>query len=151
MNWILFFLLFCSSSFGITIFDLIQEQKQKAVEIEAEVVGKLIKRGNFYLLNINDKTGGIGVFIKIDKCPKIEYYGRYGVIGDRIRVFGIFHPVCKEHWGKMDIHSSSIEVLEKGKIQKERINKNRILLLFALTLASLLLIMIHKRRFRRED
>ncbi|MEW6482529.1 MAG: DNA-binding protein [bacterium] len=142
---VLFFLLLCSLSYGISISDLIQKPREKAIEIEGEVVGKPMKRKNFYLLNIYDKTGAIGVFIRLDKCPKISYYGRYGVMGDKIRVSGIFHPACKEHGGKMDIHASSIEVLEKGRRIEKPVSRTKLGILAILSLLALLLIFVRKR------
>ncbi|MEW6680340.1 MAG: DNA-binding protein [bacterium] len=142
---VLFFLLLYSLSYGISISDLVQEPREKAIEIEGEVVGKPMKRKNFYLLNIYDKTGAIGVFIRLDKCPKISYYGRYGVIGDKIRVFGIFNPACKEHGGKMDIHASSIEVLEKGRRIEKPVSRTKLGILAILSLLALLLIFVRKR------
>ncbi len=148
---IILLMLLCFCVYGTSISDIMKEPKScdgKMIIIDGEVIRKLMKRGNLYLLNISDGTITIGVFI--DKMPKIRYYGKYGVMGDRVRVSGKFNLSCKKHWGKMDIHGLSMEVLEKGKLQEKLISKERMLLLLALSLGAILLIIIHRRKNARD-
>ncbi|HAW50187.1 TPA: hypothetical protein DCX16_04490 [bacterium] len=113
------------------------------VTIEGEVIGKPMKRGKYYLINVNDGTATIGIFTR--ELPEITYYGRYGVLGDRIRVIGEKNYACKEHWGKLDIHADSIEILEKGKLEEKPISKNKLFFSLALLLITLLLVVVHRR------
>jgi len=104
--------------------ELIENAKEydgKIVVYEGEVIGDIMVRGEYCWINLNDGEAAIGVWIKKDMAKEIEYKGSYRFRGDWIRVKGIFNRSCLEHGGDLDIHAISLEKIEKGKEEKERL------------------------------
>lgn len=122
----------------------------REVVFKGEVVGEVIKRGDFAWLNINDDpysvksipaggkpTGynsGQSIWIPFDEARKVRFAGSYNFQGDIVEVKGIFHAACPEHNGEMDIHASSLKVLKTGQKINHSISRGRILTLAFLAL-----------------
>lgn len=85
-----------------------------------EVIGDILYRGDHAWINVSDGANAIGVYIPASEAKKIEYIGRYRVIGDTVSLTGTFHRACAEDGGDMDIHADKINIAEKGrKIEDE--------------------------------
>ena len=52
--------------------------------------------------------------MEADDVRAIEVWGDYDHTGDSVLVTGVFHVACDEHGGDMDIHATSLEVIEPG-------------------------------------
>jgi len=84
------------------------------VYYSGEVVGDILYRGDYAWINVSDGANAIGICIPASEAKKIEYVGRYRVIGDTVSLTGTFHRACALHGGDMDIHAEAINVTEKG-------------------------------------
>lgn len=48
------------------------------------------------------------------RSKKVEYVGRYRVVGDTVFLTGTFHRACAQHGGDMDIHTDTINIIKQG-------------------------------------
>lgn len=152
---ILFFALFINNQAvyadGISSQVLIENGKsydQKQVVYEGEVIGDIMRRGDFAWINVNDGSNAMGVFINYSDIDKITNTGTYKSTGDIIRVKGIFHRACPEHGGDMDIHASSLEVIKPGTPITHIIPIYKAVLGIIFPLLSLLLYILYRRSIK---
>jgi hypothetical protein len=132
--------------------ELIENAKMydgKLIEYEGEVIGDVMKRGDFVWINLHDGKGTIGVWAKKDMAKVIEYRGNYRFKGDWLRVKGIFNRSCSEHGGDLDIHAISLDRIESGREIKERLIFPKLNL--SMKLGGVLLCLIILRRFLRRQ
>lgn len=102
---------------SVTSIELIEEASaldEKTVSYSGEVIGDILHRGDYAWINVSDGANSIGCYIPASEADKIEYIGRYRIIGDTVQLTGTFHRDCAEHGGDMDIHAAKIAILEKG-------------------------------------
>jgi len=93
----------------------------KMVVFEGEIIGEIMRRGNYSWININDGANAIGIYIPTSETAKIKFAGKHNVKGDIIRVEGILNARCQEHGGDLDIHADKIEIVKKGYVLEEKI------------------------------
>ncbi|MFH1772610.1 MAG: hypothetical protein ABH872_07330 [Candidatus Omnitrophota bacterium] len=87
---------------------------KKQVEIEGEIIGELLNDKAGAWVNISDRGNNIGIFLPgQDMVKNISYWGKYGIIGDRVKVTGTFFNNCSQHQ-EIDVHSEKIEVIKAG-------------------------------------
>lgn len=117
----------------VTSTQLIEQNKNwngKTVTFRGEVIGDILKRGEFAWLQINDDeyqswsveegrklsgyNAGQSAWVPSYLVKGITYLGGYTASGDKIEVTGIFNNACAEHGGDMDIHAASLIVLGRG-------------------------------------
>jgi hypothetical protein len=103
--------------FGQTVSsaDLIAKAKEldgKQVAYSGEVIGDVMKRGDFAWANIG--TNAVGVWLTSGMAEDIRLTGGFKNTGDLVEVTGIFHRVCLEHGGDMDIHAQSLSLQIPG-------------------------------------
>jgi hypothetical protein len=148
---------------------LVEEARQwngREVIFTGEAIGESIVRGQKCWIHLNDdaymwknieegaKLGGYNsgqaIWVDADLAKKITYYGNYLHEGDIVKVRGIFHSVCREHGGDMDIHADTLEIVRIGHSVKHIINFNRGLLGVVLLVLAGVLFWIRKiaRRHR---
>jgi hypothetical protein len=140
----------CSAQ-SLTSTELIKNAKQyddKVVVYEGELIGSVLKRGQFAWLNLNDGENAVGVWVPLAAAQAVRYAGNYKSRGDWIRVSGIFRRACPEHGGGLDIHAQAISVLREGASVSEVLYRKKVFFLFLLlgVLACLLIIHILKMR-----
>ena len=108
-----------------------EEYDGEEVIFVGEAVGDVMVRGDHAWVTLNDDhysrralreagelrggNSGIGVWLPRREAEKIGRLGRYGSMGDRVEVRGVFHADCSQHGGDFDIHATSLEVLERGR------------------------------------
>ena len=136
---------------SINIINLIEKGRDydsKKIAVEGEVIGHLMKRGDFVWFNIDDKTASIGIWSDLDLAAKIKYLGRHAATGDWVRVDGVFHAHCPIHGGDTDIHADGVTVIERGNIRTltHDPRKVNILIFLSSILLCLYIIKILKRR-----
>ena len=124
-----------NSTEAVSSTDLIENAKHydgKTVSFEGEVIGDIMKRGDFAWVNVSDEDNAIGIWISKDLAGKITYTGDYKHIGDYVRVTGIFHRACSFHHGELDIHARELTILREGQYKKEVLDhkKKKIALIF---------------------
>jgi hypothetical protein len=97
--------------------DLIAKAKDldgKQVTYSGEAIGDVMKRGDFAWANIHDGANAIGVWMTSEMAAAIRLTGAFKHTGDLVEVTGIFHRVCPEHGGDMDIHAQSLSLIAPG-------------------------------------
>jgi hypothetical protein len=97
--------------------ELIKNSKQydgMRIVYTGEVIGDVMKRGDYAWINVSDGDNAIGVWTNDPAINSLKYLGRYGVTGDTVRVEGVFHRACGEHGGDLDIHAASVVIVKAG-------------------------------------
>jgi hypothetical protein len=125
-----------------------KERDGKKVVYRGEVIGEVMKRGDFAWVNLHDGDNAIGIWVPLALIDEITYFGSYKAKGDIIEVSGIFHRACPEHGGDLDIHALSLRKIESGKLTPEVIKPLRLKQALIL-LGILLLIWISTLFFRK--
>lgn len=116
------------------------------VVFEGEAIGDPLPRGDHAWVNVLDGGGAIGVWLPRGDLGQIEHYGSYRWKGDRLRVVGVFHRACPEHGGDLDIHATSLEVIERGAAIPHPASPAEIALAAVLLAAGLLALILWRRR-----
>jgi hypothetical protein len=127
---ILLLILFClvfrfSYAQALSSTELINNSKEldgKIVIYKGEVIGEVMRRGDFAWVNIHDGKNAIGVWIPWLQASGILYAGSYKAKGDIIEVSGKFNRACPEHGGDLDIHAQALRKIDSGRIVKEKFN-----------------------------
>ncbi len=105
--------------------ELINKAKQydgKTVVYEGEVIGDVMKRGDYAWVNLNDDKNVLGVWIPRDLTKEILFTGNYKTKGDWIEITGIFQRACNQHGGDLDIHAQTIKKIIPGRPLQEKLN-----------------------------
>ena len=112
---------------------LVEQPKEfdgENVTFRGEAVGEAMKRGDMAWLHVNDDAyylknveegaqlggynKGMPVWLPVEEAEAVTYFGDYKHEGDIVEVSGTFNAACAEHGGDMDIHATSLEVIEAG-------------------------------------
>ncbi len=144
----------------------------KEVEFQGEVIGDVMRRGEYAWININDDSyssknvengsklkgynTGQSVWCWANQVGFIKYKGDYKNSGDIIWVKGIFNRACPEHGGDMDIHAHQIRLVKQGQPISHPFKKERaaVALFLGVISAGLFLInkfLTQKRQQKREQ
>jgi hypothetical protein len=115
--------------------ELINNAKQydtKIVSFQGEVIGDIMKRGNYAWVNLNDGNSAIGIWMSESLAKQITYAGSFKSKGDIIAVEGVFHRACLEHGGDLDIHAQAIRKISSGAVvvEKSSVGKNNFAIIF---------------------
>jgi len=124
--------------------ELITHAKQydgKLITYSGEVIGDIMRRGEFAWVNINDGNNAIGVWMDAGLTKEINFTGTYKSQGDTLEISGIFHRACPEHGGDLDIHAQKTRKLARGKMIAYKFDALKVELIFIL-LGALFLIWI---------
>jgi hypothetical protein len=131
--------------------DLINHSREydaKPVTYTGEVIGEIMRRGEFAWININDGENSLGVWINAALIQDINFKGSYKIRGDSVEVTGIFHRACPEHGGELDIHAQGLRKTASGRVIKEKLHSDKatlsIILLGALVFIWILMRFKHK-------
>lgn len=109
----------------ISINDLVNKSlklDEKNITIQAEVIGEVLERGDDAWINVNDGSGAIGIWLRLDQTTNIKVFGDYFHIGDQVRIKGVFNRSCIEHGGEMDIHATEMILIEEGSLIEHSIS-----------------------------
>jgi hypothetical protein len=125
------------------------EYDGRLVDIEGEVIGAVLPRGDHAWVNLHDGTGAVGVWVGLAAAAEVRYAGQYKVRGDRVRVRGVFHRACPEHQGALDIHARTFTVVAAGGPVAERLDNRKVFAL-AVLLGVLLCLLTYKLLNRKR-
>ena len=161
MKKITFILLFFSVQLIITpllaqpipSYILIEQAKEydgREIEFRGEVIGEVMKRGDFAWVNVSDNFKALGVWITAEEANQINFSGDYHYRGDIILIQGVFHRSCPAHTGELDIHATRITKIRDGYeithyFPKEK-SSTVITLLLVLLLVSIMALINQKKR-----
>ena len=101
----------------VPINDLIKESQpyhNQAIIIQAEVILEVLERDDYAWLNVNDGTNAIGVYLPIEMTQELDVFGDYRHKGDVVLIEGVFSRNCDEHGGEIDIHATSLTIVQEG-------------------------------------
>lgn len=125
-----------------------KEYEGRQVIYRGEVIGEVMRRGDFAWVNLHDGGNAIGIWVPFSLAKDIVYTGSYKAKGDIVEVTGIFNRACPEHGGDLDIHAQSFLKIEHGRPVLEVINpakKNQVLILGGfLVLVWILIVFLRK-------
>ncbi|MDO8489298.1 MAG: DNA-binding protein [Candidatus Omnitrophota bacterium] len=133
--FILAFSLQVAFSQSLSSNELIMHAKQydgKIITYSGEVIGDVMRRGEFAWVNINDGDNAVGIWIDTALTKEINFTGAYKSRGDTLEITGIFHRACLEHGGDLDIHAQTLHKIASGEIIKQKFNFNKAVLSFIL-------------------
>jgi len=117
-----------NSAEAVSSKDLIENAEDydgKIVSFQGEVIGDIMRRGDFAWINVSDVNNTIGVWISADLVNKIRFTGDYKHRGDYVKIVGKFHRACLLHDGELDIHAKRLKILNRGQQKKEVINRTK--------------------------
>jgi hypothetical protein len=125
-----FFALGFTPAYGQTVSstELINNAKLydgKVVVYEGEVIGDIMKRGDYAWINVNDGDKAVGIWVNYSLTKEINYTGSYKSKGDRIEITGVFQRACVQHGGDLDIHAQGIRKLSPGRAIQEKLNPGK--------------------------
>lgn len=117
----------------------------KKVVVQGEALGEAMERGKYAWVNISDQTNIMGIWMKLDDTKKIRFFGDYKHKGDIIKVSGAFNRACREHGGDMDIHSTTVEIVEQGHQVQEDVSNFKMVGALVLTLITICIAVFYYR------
>jgi len=109
--------------------ELIRNAKEydgKLIVYCGEVIGDVMLRKEFAWVNINDGSNALGIWMNANLAKEINFTGSYKVRGDILEVTGIFHRVCLEHGGDLDIHAQAIRKTASGRLLSQKLNLDKV-------------------------
>lgn len=118
-----------SFSQGISSNELIKNALQyegRLVTFSGEVIGDVMLRNESAWININDAENAIGIWISAAWAKEINFTGSYKTRGDVLEITGIFHSVCLEHGGDLDIHAQAIRKISGGRLLGQKLNFDKL-------------------------
>lgn len=142
----------CEAQSTVSLNDLVENGKSfdgKAVVVQGEALGEALERGAYSWVNISDPTNVMGIWMKNDDAKKIAIFGDYKHKGDILKISGVFHRACKEHGGDMDIHSTTVEVVESGHQITEEVRSQKMFAGIVLTLIALLITILYFKYLKK--
>lgn len=86
------------------------------VRFEGEVIGEPVDAADdmVWVAVANASGQSISVLLSADDAQAITSYGSHTMTGSTVEVTGTYHVACSEHQGELEVHASSIEVLDAG-------------------------------------
>lgn len=137
---------------SLSINTIVEEGKQfngKEIEIEGEVIGEAMNRGDHTWINISDGSNAIGIWLKQEDANKIKYYGNYDYTGDCVKIVGTFYHACSEHGGETDIHGQKIQVVKRGYERIHIISEGKKKIAIGLAAIAILILFLLPRNVNR--
>lgn len=105
-----------------------QALDNSSVRIEGEAVGEAVSAGaGLKWVSVNDSSGqGIAALMTDEQLRSIESYGNYQQTGSVVEVTGIYHVACDDHQGELDVHATSVVLIEEGEKTTHAIDEGRL-------------------------
>jgi len=128
---------------GETLINKSNQLDGKTIYFRGEIVGDILRRGNFSWINVYDGSQAIGIYCQTKMVECIKFVGDYKNTGDNIEVRGIFHKSCKQHAGELDIHAEQIRIIKTGAKRKHPLSKSRLYLAISLLVCTALIVWLN--------
>ena len=105
-----------------------------------------MRRGDHAWVNVLDADAALGVYAPVAATNAIGVFGSSRAKGDLVLVRGVIHRACPDHGGDMDIHATSITVVQPGHATPHPVNNFKLALMpLSIALAAGLYIIWRKR------
>lgn len=130
--------------------DLIEKAQEfdgKEVTYTGEVIGDIMKRGSYAWINVFDGNNAVGIWAPLEETRKVSYTGSYNYKGDTVKVIGVFNRACPEHGGDFDIHTDTVQVLEKGNKVIRSVEASKKYTAVGLLVVSVILVFVMMKRY----
>lgn len=143
--------------------DLVESPKEfdgQEVTFSGEAIGEAMVRGDMAWIHVNDDAyyvknveegaqlggynSGMAVWLPAELVEDVAYYGDYKHEGDIVEVDGVFNDACAEHGGDMDIHATSLRVVEVGHTVVDPVSPGKVVWAVALALVALALYLVNR-------
>lgn len=127
------------------------------VRFTGEVVGDIVNAENGYKwINVMGSANNvIGVRVTDEQAQLVQNIGNYHNSGTVLRVSGEYHVACPEHQGELDVHASSVELVDAGGPVEHLLSSSRVLVAILLVTIALLVLLafmvLRVRSERRSD
>jgi hypothetical protein len=121
----------------------------KEVSFEGEAIGELMRRGDHAWLNVADSAGALGLWVDPNAIPAGLVTGSWKRRGAVVRAEGRFNRACAEHGGDLDIHASSISLIEPAANLEHPLAFWRLLAALGLLASAALLVPVWHSKIRR--
>jgi hypothetical protein len=131
-----------------------------SVRFTGEAIGEAMKRGDmawvhlnddaYYLKNVEEGAHlggynmGMPVWLPAGMADSIEHFGDYKHEGDVVTVTGTFNAACAEHGGDMDIHATTLEVVQTGREVVDPVHPNKVAWAVVLSVLALTLYVLDR-------
>ncbi len=111
----------------------------EAVVFMGEVIGDLMRRGDFAWINIQDDYGTVGVWAPLELTKEISYFGDYNHKGDIVAVEGTFFRADPELTGEFCIRAKNIRIVFPGFFIFHQVSSVKIKIVILLSVLMILL------------
>jgi hypothetical protein len=142
---------FCAD---ISIEDLVNEPglyDGKALSVTGELIGDIMPRQEHAWVNVRDSSGYlIGAWLLKSELKDIGRTGSFDQKGDTVTVRGIFHRKCPIHYGELDLHVKTLDIVSRGHALDYPISIYKIKAIVALGAVALCLSILIGLRKKRE-
>ncbi len=138
---------------GNTLIEQAKNLNGKTLIYEGEIVGDMMQRQDHFWINVQNNGTSIGIWLTSEQRAIIKVAGQYAIKGDQVRIIGQFNQACSEHGGDLDIHASSIEILQGGEIVVQKLNIVKFIvagILLLLAVSSLSVVISRQFRTKRK-
>lgn len=137
---------------GASLIEQAKALNGQDVIFQGEIIGDIMPRQDHYWINVLNNGTAIGIWISAEQRAAINLSGLYGIQGDEVKIVGRFSQACAEHGGDLDIHASSVEIINKGMIMPQKLNIPRLITAAGLfILASCCMAFLLKHRFHSKS
>lgn len=110
------------------------------VTVEGEAVGEaLAAPGGRRWVNLFGDGTALGVVVSVRDAESIPAFGEYRQRGATVRVTGSMRHGCDEHGGDLDLHATSVAVLDAGEQLPHAVHPTKMWLALAALAVALLL------------
>ena len=136
---------------GNILNEKLTEYDGKIVVYKGEAIGDILGRGDYLWVNVKNGNFLIGVWMKSEDAKSITHLGKYKEIGDFLRITGVYHSQCPEHWGENDIHATTVEIIRAGKIESEELDYRKVWESIIIAIVTLMFICYSHKRLQKEN
>lgn len=110
------------------------------VTVQGEAVGEALSApGGRRWVNLYGDGTALGVVVSAREAESIPAFGEYRQRGATVRVTGTMRHGCDEHGGDLDLHATSVTVLDGGEELPHAIHPSKLWLALAALAVALLL------------
>lgn len=125
-----------------------------------EAIGEAMVRGDMAWIHVNDDTyylknveegaqlggynSGMAIWLPADETEAISFFGAYKHRGDIVEVEGVFNASCGEHGGDMDIHATTLTVVQAGYAVVDEIESGKVVWAVSLALLAFALYLVNR-------
>jgi len=118
----------------------------REILFEGEAIGDPMRRGDHGWVNVLDADAALGVYAPLSDLDAMGVFGSSRAKGDLVLVRGIFHRACPDHGGDMDIHATSVTVVQQGHATPHPVDTLKLVLVpFSMALAAGLYVVWRRR------